>query len=583
MNKKISIDELVRQKVANGEEPHNLGAWANMERMLDGKNPYHQDKDDKKPFWMFLLLGFLVVGTSIIAGYSYLKKDNHLSQNSADIIPTKGTSANINTQKILDQNNESPTEGALAVASANNNDIIEQIEKTESNKLQQKLTDPTKLSSPLLASQAASINQPNVNKSAITASALPNKLNSNAIKKPTTTFPTVSSERKNLKPSDLYTLDNKKNQVNTEKIEPTITESYLDTTKITEVSQHVVKDQSGNKKIITDSFSYALVQEKKRTVINPRFVALNEEQEMAAQRKTALASNEKIAESAQARIDIHEPVSQTPNTANSKSAKVSTKERSGFFTLFKNISEGINQKAIQITHTKFPIHTGMFVGLNAALVNSKHNFGGFQGGFTAMTPLSRLLTLQMEARFIHKNNSGYTIKDNRNVVRSTFIDTTSVFKSKIYNYEIDSVNYGYNLNNFYTLQIPLLLNADFQKINVYAGMHFDYGFRMNIITSSRSNSLTASDTVGASETYIPRNNTDTRLTRNDFGRRFGLGYTVGGAYQFNDKLSLDLRMSNLFWDNTSGVAKKEITNVFFRIPSFQLSVAYRFRGYEKTP
>jgi hypothetical protein len=42
-------------------------------------------------------------------------------------------------------------------------------------------------------------------------------------------------------------------------------------------------------------------------------------------------------------------------------------------------------------------------------------------------------------------------------------------------------------------------------------------------------------------------------------------------------------MSNLFWDNTKGAAKKEISDVFFRIPSFQLSLGYRFRKFEKAP
>jgi hypothetical protein len=40
MGKLVPIDDLFREKLSGGEEQLNLGAWANMERMLDGKNPY---------------------------------------------------------------------------------------------------------------------------------------------------------------------------------------------------------------------------------------------------------------------------------------------------------------------------------------------------------------------------------------------------------------------------------------------------------------------------------------------------------------------------------------------------------------
>lgn len=44
MGKQIPIDDLFRDGLYNAEEQLNLGAWANMERMLDGKNPYAEEE-----------------------------------------------------------------------------------------------------------------------------------------------------------------------------------------------------------------------------------------------------------------------------------------------------------------------------------------------------------------------------------------------------------------------------------------------------------------------------------------------------------------------------------------------------------
>jgi hypothetical protein len=47
MENRIPIDDLFRDVLSQGKEQLNLGAWANMERMLDGKNPYSQEEPKK--------------------------------------------------------------------------------------------------------------------------------------------------------------------------------------------------------------------------------------------------------------------------------------------------------------------------------------------------------------------------------------------------------------------------------------------------------------------------------------------------------------------------------------------------------
>ena len=124
------------------------------------------------------------------------------------------------------------------------------------------------------------------------------------------------------------------------------------------------------------------------------------------------------------------------------------------------------------------------------------------------------------------------------------------------------------------------LSANIRKFTAYGGVNFNYGFRLNVASAQQSNPLSIADTVIGSASYTPRTNTEMKFTTDDFAKRLGLGYTVGGSYNVNPNLYLDLRMSNPVWDNTKGAAKQEISDVFFKIPSFQLSIGYRFRKYK---
>ena len=596
MSNKMSIDEMVRQKIAQGEEPHNLGAWANMERMLDGKNPYQKEESkDHKP-WLFLLLGLIALSTAVVGGYNYFNTPNNKTNKKVAIANSSS--------------NDSKTE-ISATKAKENNSINEPNSASEQDYTLNNNTNANNVrSSSMLASTNSeqstfdAIRKQNMTESIAVNKRLKSKNNitKTELKKATagikTTNHDISNPEKSLNNSSGLLASNVQNTSNkktkelldkmakknasstvakTTDIPPTIKENYLDTTQVTEVSQRIQKDEFGNKKIVADSFRYNIVEEKQRTVINPRYVELTKEQEKAAQRRTAIASNTPV----MSKPKLADPTPTNTNveaTANASEVEAKTKKQNTFFSLFKRATASIKQKGINMAHTRTPIYTGLFLGVNAAQSNSKHNFGGFQGGFTAMTPLSRLFTLQMEARFVNQNNSGYTVTDNKNIIRSYFIDSTTLTHSRIYNYEVDSISYGYNLKDFYTLQVPLLLNANFNKWNVYGGLNFNYGFRMNISTSSSSSPLSIADT-SSSASYMLRTDSKPNFARDDFSNRLGLGYTLGAGYNFTNRINLDLRMSNLLWDNTTG-SKREISNVFFRIPNFQLSLGYRFRKFE---
>lgn len=595
MSNKFSIDDKVRQGIAQGEEPHNLGAWANMERMLDGKNPYQKEEEKKRKPWLFLLLGLIVCSSAVVGGYSYFSKSPSEKLAAVADSPSNfqrsGTTV-INVGEGLPRDNKQPVSDdetiftnannslSNAYASNSNESLVAQIRKKE---IKQDLARIANL-------EANNINQATPIK-ASNKKRINNKLAQNFESKTSEEFTDKSKEDKvtvsidNSKTTIKNTVAKTKTPIENNKNEvlPTIKENYLDTTRVTEISQRIEKDGLGRKKIVSDSFQYSIVKEKQRTVINPRFVALTQEQEEAAQRRTAIASvaNNEATMVPQEIIEasVTPVASLSTNTEEIDNTAEAKKAQSSFFSLFKKAGASIRQKGIKMAHTRMPIYTGMFLGLNAALVNSKHNFGGFQGGLTAMTPLGRLVTLQAEARIMNQNNSGYTVTDSKNIIKSYFVDSTTLAPhGKIYNYEVDSVNYGYNLKDFYSLQVPVLVNVHLNKFNLYGGVHFNYGFRMNINTNSSSSPISIADTVFGSA-YNLRTDSEPMFSRDDFADRMGLGYTIGGGYNFTNRINLDLRMSNLFWDNTKA-AKQEISNVFFKIPSFQLSLGYKFRAFD---
>ncbi len=86
MQNKIDIDAFVKQKLESKQEQLNLGAWSNMERMLNGQNPYAKEEGDekKKPLYLRYLLGLLAliftIGGAAVFTNTHKTKNQNVSQ-----------------------------------------------------------------------------------------------------------------------------------------------------------------------------------------------------------------------------------------------------------------------------------------------------------------------------------------------------------------------------------------------------------------------------------------------------------------------------------------------------------------------
>jgi hypothetical protein len=84
-NSNHPIDQQMREVLEQGSERLNLGAWANMERMLDGQNPYAEPEEEKKKrgFWLFgvLALAIVLIGATVYQVLHSSKKNEPVFAN----------------------------------------------------------------------------------------------------------------------------------------------------------------------------------------------------------------------------------------------------------------------------------------------------------------------------------------------------------------------------------------------------------------------------------------------------------------------------------------------------------------------
>jgi hypothetical protein len=125
MEKNIPIDQLFKNNLSEGQEQLNLGAWANMERILDGKNPYAEEATNKKRKLVpFFLAFFILIGGLLTAGYINLSKSKSSKNKSLIVskqpqIIQKGAVETIEPTNIPPtENHSSPTQPTSTYASS---------------------------------------------------------------------------------------------------------------------------------------------------------------------------------------------------------------------------------------------------------------------------------------------------------------------------------------------------------------------------------------------------------------------------------------------------------------------------------
>jgi hypothetical protein len=613
MGKQIPIDDIFRNGLSEGQEQLNLGAWANMERMLDGKNPYAEEEQKKKRRILPFLLFFTLISGVVTAGYLAVK--NNLNSNTTkETVYLNNISTNNNTDKINHNqaNTATQTENKNIQTEKtntqnNHSSLNTNASKTFNESKKSTKSNSSTQSSNVEASINTSINESNNSLTASSASTTKNtgtKKNS-ASKLNKKSDPKTSTEKNNVEnqiASKSKTESTNQPNVNIDGIsnkvdlgqKETVTKTKKEqkTYKAFKMNEHVKRNRDGSADVNFDTISITQntletnVQVEPKIELgyektNPRFVEITTEQEIAmlnqTQQEPLLESN--IAPTSKAEL------SKTSSKAPTLTNKKSTPENEGFFDKLRKFASTSWQKMAilgpNVYNLTGPSCPGMSVGVNAALFNPSNNFGGFQAGLNNLKPIGEHFSFFTELKIFFRNNSGYTVEDafteNKNFSKDNITMTNQ--NKTIYSYQIDSTVNFYNFKNFVSLELPIMFQAHYKSFTAYGGMNIAYNFRLNFKELKRNYIVNISDTVDNSFSYATRPEVGKKYSRDDFSGKLGLGYVVGASYSFNPNLYLDLRVTQNTWDNAQTISAREVSKNYFRVPSIQFSLGYRFKKF----
>ncbi len=240
---------------------------------------------------------------------------------------------------------------------------------------------------------------------------------------------------------------------------------------------------------------------------------------------------------------------------------------------------------IKLFHTKIPVNPGIFAGLNASVFNNVHDYGGYHVGANVLMKIGRNLNLVPHLTFFAKNNSGYSIRDNALSVTQQSAPQQYSPNWYAYSAKYDSTVYVHNFKRIYSIEAPLALQYNRKNLAVYGGVNFAYNFKLktNTVTKGygygQANQEYFVDTVYSTTApvYAYPVTRSSFYKAPDFNGRFGVGYVAGMNFHFTSKFFIDARVTQNMWDNSATASSLEISKKMFRLPSYQITLGYRFK------
>lgn len=580
MSNKIPIDDLFREGLFDGKEQLNLGAWANMERMLNGQNPYagvEQEKKRKRRILPFFAI-FILTSATLTASLLWLNKKDPIAQEIAQpmpltpnkqIVADNSDNPNVNNSithaSSLKENSNTSNFDAHAKASVQNSQALENISNLP-NKKSRNTQDHNKI--------AAGTNNHEV---------------SEAINKDLKVQSGIGKEDGKMKDDSnlkLAAAEVELKDLNANNGRAGKRKAVADVMEKIVTKEIVSKNRDGSISNITyDTIDRSMIQiEKKASELDlaaastpkgknykyhPRYLVEEANAENPIVLNSGMMSQSKLENNT---LQIAKQMDEKPK-ASRKEEKTSVIAAIGTFA-------GLALTKIGEAGSDFfsmfrVLDPGLSLGVNAALFNTKHNYGGFHAGITNHTAISETFSIFTELKFFIRNNSGFTINDIKTQLLNKNVDT-SIPGQTTYNYQVDSLTKKYNFKSFMSLELPIMLNARFNNLSVYGGPNFVYNLKLKINEIDKKYVMDRADVVSNGTNYNYPAEKGMIYTRDDFGARFGIGYAVGVSYNFNPKIYLDLRLSKIMWDNTKTNSQREISNGVMKVPFTQLSLGYKF-------
>ena len=203
---------------------------------------------------------------------------------------------------------------------------------------------------------------------------------------------------------------------------------------------------------------------------------------------------------------------------------------------------------------------GLTGGINGTFFGP-NSFKGFQFGLTGTFVLNDAVSVMTELKYFHRINNNYTLSDN-------YYDYTANPNGG-YNKQLH-LNW-YSFSTLHSFEVPLTARYSNGNFSFYAGVNLVYTFSVNTGAAQ----IAPGSSTPVIQTATMENDNAAKLTDKDFNARLGVGYVFGMSYMISPKVSLDIRETQTFWDNTKSSGSQTVSGQLYKSPSFQLSLGYR--------
>lgn len=620
----ISIDDLLKQRLSNGEEKEREGAWSNMSSLLDKEMPV------RTPVAVFnwrrvitVVTGAALLAAVSVGGYEMVTSfrannaaenlaantGNNISENnntstsnskSTPISTSSNTSSNINNSgnNGTDANivatasdNESSTanekaidnkkvtnksvSGATKIATANKNSN-KGLAATD-NKSGNKSIVPNSGSVKTTTPASKSGNELNINsKEAITAPATSgnnaNTIANNSQPKPTNDKPapaanTAGANTKQATPGN----DGLTNNNNNGGVKPPVkpADKNNDLAKTDDTKDNVNPDTKREKQF-KDSINMIATKEKYSVKEGWKMDTIEKGKMARFDVVPVNPSDAKLINDIIPGASIAgENIKMEPLEKNKISAKKTGNNYGNGASRFEEMV-----KATKFNMSKITFHSGVMGGINSSIAKS-NSTAGFQLGLFGVANISEHLSIFSELKYTQRWGGSNVVSDNYNSNKQE-IPTSAGYIEHTW----DSIQHSFKYPSLNSFHLPVAVRYAVKRISLFCGADFGYNFSVNAEEIEQTNGIKVSQVTPLSAEGLRYDYTKTgpSITYKDFSSRIDLGGMVGVSYSLTPSTMIDLRVVQSMWNNAKTSGEITVYEELYNNPSVQFNISYRFRN-----
>jgi len=235
------------------------------------------------------------------------------------------------------------------------------------------------------------------------------------------------------------------------------------------------------------------------------------------------------------------------------------------------VREIINNITYDVGHAQF--YFGVNAGANRSM-SSSATFTGMNLGLTGEFVFNKHLSLMGELKYFNRTGNKKVVNDDYTHVNVN--PDSTVGGNNYFTLKTDSTSHFFNFSMLHSFELPITLRYAINKFYVLTGINLAYYLGINTEEGEIRYANVNQQQVVTDQKKPYFTEKKSYMTIGDFSSRFGVGYVFGAGYQINPALQIDLRVTNTFWDNASSIGAKQVSQNFYKIPSFQLTLGYQF-------